>query len=203
MGILSGLESTKSQIGTLPKKSRSITFRLDAEIIEELQKEADFKELSLNVLVNQILRRYVKWDRFENMLGMMPVPKIMLTKLTNKTMQLAEEVAISDIDLYRDKIIKDAADTAFSLMKDSVLMMKKKYNLWTVLAVLQEYMKISGITSDHIEDGGKHVFIIQHELGEVWSLFAKELLSLIFAKLAEVRADISTTPNLVKAEVKL
>jgi hypothetical protein len=200
---LSGLEPSESQIGSVPKKSRSITFRLDAEIIEELQKEADFKELSLNVLVNQILRRYVKWDKFENMLGMMPVPKIMLTKLTNKTMQLAEDAAIPDIDLYRDKIIKDATDTAFSLMKDSVLMMKKKYNLWTVLAVLQEYMKISGITSDHIEDGGKHVFIIQHELGEVWSLFAKELLSLIFAKLAEIRADISITPNLVKAEVKL
>ena len=72
-------------------------------------------------------------------------------------------------------------------MKDSVLMMKKKYNLWTVLSVLQEYMKISGITSDHIEEGGKHVFIIQHELGEIWSLFAKELLSLIFTKLAEIR----------------
>jgi hypothetical protein len=200
---LSGLEDTKSQIGTLPKRSRSITFRLDAEIIEELQREADLKELSLNVLVNQILRRYVKWDKFENMLGMMPVPKIMLTKLTDKTMQLAEDAKISDINLYRDKVIKDAAETAFSLMKDSVLMMKKKYNLWTVLAVLQEYMKISGITSDHIEDGGKHVFIIQHELGEVWSLFAKELLSLIFTKLAEVRAEISTTTNLVKAEVKL
>ena len=190
-------------MGTLPKRSRSITFRLDAEIIEELQREADLKELSLNVLVNQILRRYVKWDKFENMLGMMPVPKIMLTKLTDKTMQLAEDAKISNIDLYRDKVIKDAAETAFILMKDSVLMMKKKYNLWTVLAVLQEYMKISGITSDHIEDGGKHVFIIQHELGEVWSLFAKELLSLIFTKLAEVRAEISTTTNLVKAEVKL
>lgn len=200
---MSGLEDTKSQIGTLPKRSRSITFRLDAEIIEELQREADLKELSLNVLVNQILRRYVKWDKFENMLGMMPVPKIMLTKLTDKTMQLAEDAKISNIDLYRDKVIKDAAETAFILMKDSVLMMKKKYNLWTVLAVLQEYMKISGITSDHIEDGGKHVFIIQHELGEVWSLFAKELLSLIFTKLAEVRAEISTTTNLVKAEVKL
>ncbi len=78
----------------------------------------------------------------------------------------------------------------------------KRYNLWTVLAVLQEYMKVSGITSDHtIETGRRHVFIIQHELGENWSLFAKELLSKIFTKLAEVKADISTTPNVVKAEV--
>jgi len=200
---LSGLEPTKSQIGTIPKRSRSITFRLDAEVIEELQREADLKEVSLNVLVNQILRRYAKWDRFENSLGMMPVPKIILTKLVNKTMKLAADAKILDMDSYRDEIVRDCAENAFSLMKDSVLMMKKKYNLWTVLSVLQEYMKISGITSDHIEEGGKHVFIIQHELGEIWSLFAKELLSLIFTKLAEIRADISTTPNLVKAEVIL
>ena len=200
---MSGLEPTKSQIGTIPKRSRSITFRLDAEVIEELQREADLKEVSLNVLVNQILRRYAKWDRFENSLGMMPVPKIILTKLANKTMKLAADAKILDMDSYRDEIVRDCAENAFSLMKDSVLMMKKKYNLWTVLSVLQEYMKISGITSDHIEEGGKHVFIIQHELGEIWSLFAKELLSLIFTKLAEIRADISTTPNLVKAEVIL
>ena len=200
---MSDLEPFKGEIRTLSKRSRSITFRLDAEIIEELQREADLKEVSLNVLVNQILRRYTKWDKFENPLGMMPVPKIILTKLANKTMKLAANAKIIDIDSYRDEIIRDCAENAFSLMKDSVLMMKKKYNLWTVLSVLQEYMKISGITSDHIQEGGKHIFIIQHELGEIWSLFAKELLSLIFTKLAEIRADISTTPNLVKAEVKL
>src|SRR6266540_3674088 len=103
-------------------------------------------------------------------------------------------------------LIKFSEDTlnGSDMNVSSVLFMKKKYSLWTVLAVLQEYMKISGITSDHtIEAGRKHVFIIQHELGENWSIFAKELLSLIFTTLAEVRADISTTPNVVKAEVIL
>ena len=95
-----------------------------------------------------------------------------------------------------------SAKIAFNLMRDSVLFMKKSYNLWTVLEVLQEYMKVSGITSDHtLETERRHVFIIQHELGENWSLFAKE--TLIFARLAEVNADITTTPNVVKAEVIL
>ena len=69
--------------------------------------------------------------------------------------------------------------------------MKKNYNLWTVLAVLEEYMKVSGINSDlRIDGGGKHVFIIKHEMGEHWSLFAKELLRLIFENLAKVKAEI-------------
>ena len=52
-----------------------------------------------------------------------------------------------------------------------------------------------------IEPGRRHVFIIQHELGENWSLFAKELLYMIFAELAEVKAEINMTPKTVKAEV--
>jgi len=65
-------------------------------------------------------------------------------------------------------------------------------------------MKISGINSDHrIEDGRKHVFVIQHELGENWSLFTKELLKLIFENLAEVRPEVNITANMTVAEVIL
>lgn len=73
-----------------------------------------------------------------------------------------------------------------------------------LLAVLEEYMKVSGIKADHkIEGSHKHVFVIQHKLEENWSLFTKELLALIFEKLANVRAEISVTPNTIVAEVVL
>jgi hypothetical protein len=89
-------------------------------------------------------------------------------------------------------------------MKDSVLFMKKQYNLWVVLSVLEEYMKVSGIKADHkLEGSRKHVFLVQHELGENWSLFTKELLALIFQNLANVRAEFSVTSNTTVAEVVL
>jgi hypothetical protein len=186
------------------KKSRSITFRLDSKIIDELQAEADNREVSLNVLVNQVLKRYSEWDRYENKIGMMPVPKVILSSLIDKAIAIATRSGIKDIDHYRDEIIKHAAELAFSLMKDSVLFMKKQYNLWVVLSVLEEYMKVSGIKADHnIEGSRKHVFIIQHELGENWSLLTKELLALIFEKLANVKAEINVTSNTTVAEVVL
>lgn len=186
------------------KKTRSVTFRLDASVIDELQTEADNREISLNVLVNQILRRYSEWDRFENKIGMMPVPKVILSSIIDKAISVAKSNGIKDVDHYSDEIIKQAAQIAFGLMKDSVLFMKRQYNLWVVLSVLEEYMKVSGIKADHkLEGSRKHVFIIQHELGENWSLFTKELLTLIFQNLANVRADISTTPNTTVAEVVL
>lgn len=195
---------TMSEAVSQSKKTRSVTFRLDSSVIDELQAEADNREISLNVLVNQILKRYSEWDRFENKIGMMPVPKVILSSLIDRAIFVAKSSGIKDIDRYRDEIIKQAAQLAFGLMKDSVLFMKKQYNLWVVLAVLEEYMKVSGIKADHkIEGSRKHVFIIQHELGENWSLFTKELLALIFQNLANVRAEINTTSNTTVAEVVL
>lgn len=186
------------------KKTRSVTFRLDSSVIDELQAEADNKEISLNVLVNQVLKRYSDWDRYETKIGMMPVPRIILSSLIDKAIAVAKSSGVKDIERYRDDIIRQAAQIAFSLMKDSVLLMKRQYNLWVVLSVLEEYMKVSGIKSDHrLESSRKHVFIIQHELGEHWSIFTKELLSLIFQNLANAKAEISTTPNTTVAEVEL
>jgi hypothetical protein len=41
------------------------------------------------------------------------------------------------------------------------------------------------------------------DLGETWLLFAKELLLMIFAELAKVKGDISSTDKTVKAEANL
>lgn len=197
-------DSDTSERVSQSRKTRSVTFRLDSTVIDELQTEADNREISLNVLVNQILKRYSEWDRFENKIGMMPVPKVILSSLIDRAISVAKSSGIKDVDRYRDEIIKQAAQLAFGLMKDSVLFMKRQYNLWVVLAVLEEYMKVSGIKADHKMEGSrKHVFIIQHELGENWSLFTKELLALIFQNLANVKAEISTTSNTTVAEVVL
>ena len=203
------VEDTKAGQGqglSEQKKSRSITFRLDSITIDELQREADQNQISLNVLVNQVLRRYINWDSYENRLGMMPVPKAILITLIDRAMEMAKKNGIKEeaIGPFRDQIIKDAANAAFDIMKDAVLFMKKQYNIWTVLSVLQEYMKVSGINSDHrIESGRKHVFVIQHDLGESRSIFTKELLKLIFENLAKVRAEVNVTPNMTIAEVIL
>ena len=187
-------------------RTRSITFRLNPNTVDNLQREADQKEISLNVLVNQVLRRYVKWDTFEPKIGMMPVPKIILSTCFNKAILAANESGMNqdEIESHRDEMIKSAAEISFSLIKDSALLMKRTYNLWTVLEILQEYMKVSDMKSNHrIEAGNNHVFIIQHELGENWSLFTKVLLNLIFENLASVRPEVNTTPNTIIAKVTL
>ena len=97
-------------------RTRSITFRLDPNTVDNLQREADQKEISLNVLVNQVLRRYVKWDTFESKIGMMPVPKIILSTCFNKAILAANESGMNqdEIESHRDEMIKSAAEISFS-----------------------------------------------------------------------------------------
>ena len=101
-----------------PTKTRRITFRLDLSTVYNLQREADQKEISLNVLVNQILRRYVKWDTFESKIGMMPIPKIILSTCFNKAILVANKVGMvqDEIGSHRDEMIKSAAEIAFALI---------------------------------------------------------------------------------------
>src|SRR5215467_10102557 len=94
------------------RKTRSVTFRIDSGIVDEMQSESDNREVSLNVLVNQVLKRYIEWDRYENKIGMMPVPKIMLSSLIDRAIGVARSAGVKDIDRYRNDIIKEAAAIA-------------------------------------------------------------------------------------------
>lgn len=183
-------------------KTRSITFRLESSVIEELQMEADYRETSLNVLINQILRRYSNWERYENKIGMIPIPKIILSSVMDQVVNAGVESGIEDISKFKESLVKDLSLIAFNFLKDSVLLIKKNYNLFTVLEVLEQYMKVIGINSDlRIEEDGRHVYVIQHKLGEIWSLFIKEFLILVFENLGRVKVDISSTPNTTVAKV--
>src|SRR5919107_3364294 len=83
-------------------KTRSITFRLESSIIEELQTEAEYRETSLNVLINQILRRYSNWERYENKMGMIPVPKMMLSSIMDETIKIGKQNGIEDVANFRN-----------------------------------------------------------------------------------------------------
>ena len=183
-------------------KTRSITFRLETNTIEELQTEAEYRETSLNVLINQILRRYSNWERYEIKMGMLPIPKVMISSILDEVIKVGKENGINDIAQFRNSLIKELSQIAFTFLKDSVLLIKKNYNLFTVLEVLEQYMKIVGINSEHrVEEDGKHIYVIQHKLGENWSLFIKEFLILLFENLGKVKVEISSTPNTTVAKV--
>ncbi len=171
------------------EKTRSITYRLPAKIVEELETEAVQKNISQNVLVKQILERYVTWDRFGDKIGMIPVPKGILDAL-------GADMDGDDIN----EIIK----AVLPLIKDTVLFMKGKYDLKRCIETLEDYMKASGMKSDHRTEGDIHHFIIQHQLGMQWSFFTEQLLKEVFQQFVpDKNLNFQTTKSTVIASIPL
>ena len=171
------------------EKTRSITYRLPENIVEELETEAVQKNISQNVLVKQILEKYVRWDRFGDKIGIIPVPKKILDTLgDDMTGEQINEII---------KVLKP-------VIKDSVLFMKGSYDLATCVATLEDYMKSSGMKSDHRLEGEVHHFIIQHELGLKWSFFTEQLLKELFHQFVpDKNLKCQTTETTVIATIAL
>lgn len=182
--------SPKRQIHSQKKDAtRSITYRLPEKLVNELETESAQKSISQNVLVKQILEKYVQWDRFSNKIGMIPVPKGILQSL-------GDELDGKDID--------EIITLIFPMIKDTVLFIKGGYDLERCIETLEDYMRASGMNSDHRVDGDVHIFLIQHDLGLKWSVFTEQLLTQVFRNfLPDKELKFQTTDTTVILSVTL
>jgi hypothetical protein len=76
--------------------------------------EAKQKKISQNVLVKQILERYIQWDRYSDKIGMVPVPREILESL-------GAELDGKDID--------EIINVVFPMIKNNVMFIKGGYDL--------------------------------------------------------------------------
>ena len=170
-------------------KTRSITYRLPEKVVDELETEAMQKNISQNVLVKQILEKYLQWDKFADKIGFIPVPSGILHAL-------GDELDGKNIDA----IIK----VVHPIIKNTVLYMKGGYDLMRCIETLEDYMRASGMKSDHRIEGNLHHFIIQHDLGLKWSVFTEQLLTEIFRGfMPDKNIKFQTTESTVIATIAL
>ena len=171
------------------EKTRSVTYRLPVNLVEEIETEAMNKNISHNVMAKQILERYVQWGRFADKIGIIPVPKKILDTL--------------GIEMTA-KEINEIINVIKPVIKDTVLFIKGKYDLKRCIETLEDYMRASGMKSDHRIEGDLHHFIIQHELGSNWSIFTEQLLQEIFKEfLPDSKMKCQTTESTVIATISL
>lgn len=171
------------------EQTNSISYRLPSKLLENLETEARQKNISHNVLVKQILQKYVSWERFAEKIGMVPVPQKILQSLGRK--------------LSHQEIL-EIIDALFITIKDSVMFMKGGYDLKRTIETLEDYMRNSGMESDHRVEGNLHHFVIQHKMGMQWSIFTELLLRRVFAEFEkETGLKFQTTESTVIATISL
>ena len=63
------------------KRTITMTFRIDEKIMSKLRIEAKNRGISLNMLVNHIIKNFVDWYMFEPKIGMIPISKTVIVEL--------------------------------------------------------------------------------------------------------------------------
>lgn len=179
----------RKQHSSPKEKTKTITYRLPVNMIEEMETQARQQNTSQNVLVKQIIQKYLQWDRFSEGIAMIPIPKNILQTMGN-------DMTATDIDLI--------VESVKPIIRDSVMFMKGKYDLKRCIETLEDYMQATGMQSDHRVEGSLHHFIVKHGLGKNWSLFTEQLLKEIFHEfLPEKNVKCQTTESMVITTIEL
>ncbi|MBI5860054.1 MAG: hypothetical protein HZB73_05110 [Nitrosarchaeum sp.] len=169
--------------------TQSITFRLPKRILEQIELEAKQNNVSENVLVKQILTNYVDSFRLSKGAGMIPIKKESLQILG----QNLDGTSINRI-----------VETIVSMIKTFSIIRYGKYDLSTTLDSLSLYIQMSNSQMVHLKERDTHRFLINHNLGIIWSLVLEELFKTVFREfMYDNHIKFKTTEDSIIASLML
>jgi len=158
------------------KRTSTVTFRIDEELLNKLRFESKNQEISTNTLVNQVFRRFLEWDVYQPKIGLVSISKPVFVKIFEG---LTEEEVIG---LART-IGKDEA-------RDVTFFMKGKVDIDSFMAWFEIQMVNSSVQTSHTIENNIHTYIMKHDLGRNWSLYHKTILEIIFQNVFNKRVEL-------------
>lgn len=175
----SGGSSSGSGVGK--RKTETIAFRLDSNVISRLRSEAAQKEVSLNTLVGQIFRQHIDWHSNAAKAGFLTVRKGLILRL----LEIASEEQLHQIAEYIAK--KET--------KNFVMMLRNEYNITSALDVVETWIRIAGYPYRHDVQYSRHSYTIQHDMGRKWSVYLSEQYEFLFEDFGLKRVHFDMTDN--------
>jgi hypothetical protein len=148
------------------QRTTTRTFRIRAEWDDVLQEEAERQGVSVNVLVNKILRRYALFTRWADKGGVMSFTQLMFRRILEE---------LSDERLARAGTTSGPSDVL-----DIINMLGLPVNYDSFIYLLSEHLGGSDFcrwfTCFHHIQRDEDVFHLQHNLGRGWSIYLENYL---------------------------
>ena len=170
------------EITSNKKKTATITFRFDEELIDKLQKEAKNHQVSTNTLATQALKRFLEWDIYQPRIGLVSLNKPVFIKIF-------ENLKEKDVTEIACSIGKDE-------MQDVALFMKGQMDVNSFMSWFEMQMLNSSVQVSHMIENGVHMYVMKHDLGKNWSLYNKTILELIFEDIFHKKVDVKYDKNM-------
>lgn len=171
------------------EKNKTVTFRIDAQVLEKMKSHAASEKITLNSLVNQLLEHAVEWDILAAKAGWVPVPKTLLVSWFDKM----DEKSILSVSEEKGK----------NVSRDMLYAMKGKYDVWEWMSVLKRRAKAAGFRITEIDDKNEIKFIMKHDMGMKWSKHFKTFYETAFRELGcNVKFDLTENTIIYKIDKK-
>lgn len=141
------------------KGTTTISCRLDKTIFELLQEDSKTRGISLNSLVNKIMKRYISWERYADQIGFIPLAK--------ETVRLIFEA------LDEKKIQAIAKASGKTVPRDLIILMFNKIDFSSTISFMEITCARFG-TVQHRVEGDTHELTIHHGVSKKFSNFMAE-----------------------------
>ncbi|MGY5148037.1 MAG: hypothetical protein ACW9W4_08570 [Candidatus Nitrosopumilus sp. bin_7KS] len=169
------------------KKTSVVSIRINDDEKKALEIEGDLTGITLNALVDKIISRHIRWDRFSREIDSVSINKKTLTVLLNSI----EPVKLDEICKMNPMIS----------MKDAILFSKGEFTIDNFLSVFDMWLDTSNISYRHISNSGFDRYIIKHELGHNFSVFLNSLVEKILNELKISLTNIDSNTNHISFEI--
>ena len=206
-----GDKESKKHIFQTPNRkepaAESLALEFEQDVLNQIIYHAEHHGLSLTNYINQILKRYFEWDRFEPKDGIVmlcaPVVRELFNNLT------AAQIIVMAKNMAKNLLQKTVAK--FAIERQNM-----DFNFF--LSWLEDEMNNFAIEIRHIvskdrEDisdspGGSnihgrsshHIFILRHDAGKNYSLYYKTMLEAIFNDVLQKNIFVITTGSTIRFE---
>lgn len=163
--------------------TEGVTFRLPSDNLEQLCKEAETRQISVNTLVNQIVNEHLDWHLYAAQAKLYYVPKPFISRILERfTEQQLSELAEASAK-------KDFVDIG--------LLLRGEFTMSSFLSILENWSRISDIPyrTEEIENTQK--IIIEHNMGSKYSYLFKEIYRLLLENSFEIKAKFDITDNTI------
>ena len=165
------------------KKSKTISFRLDSDLIDEMKNESELERINVNALVSKILSNHILWERYERKLGLLPMTKPFVQYSINK--------------MDDDEIIHLAEEVEKDTFSDILNFMKGDYSVEDFIEILRSWIYVAWMQHDVTRGNKGYTFRINHDLGEKWSLYVKTLVTELFHDIVQKKLEVKSTKNTI------
>ncbi len=140
-------------------KSVNVSSRIDGNLYDLLVEDAKTKGISINSLMNVIVRKYVDWGRFSDELGLASISKRSWEKIFE--------------NLSDDEIEQIAGEIGGTIQKELIFLKHDALNFKNIIDVIKTNGTRFGFVK-HIEENSVHIINIHHGVNRNFSKFLAE-----------------------------